>query len=172
MGPSTNAKSRFGSRFARRRHTTCPVSCTSTSSSTTQITLENVICPAPQSPWARRAAWKGYCFLIEMRTRLWNAPSTGRFMSTTSGKRRRSIGKNNLSVAFPSHASSIGGGPTRVAGYTAPWRCVIAERPFVDEILLWIDVSLEDEVGVGGDLQVHGLAFHGRDRALAQESCK
>ena len=80
------------------------------------MTFENDICPEPHSPCAIRDAWNGYCFLIEMSTRLWNAPSTGRFMSTTSGKIMRSSGKKRRSVALPSHSSSIGGGPTSVAG--------------------------------------------------------
>jgi hypothetical protein len=70
---------------------------------------------APESV-REASAWWGYCFLIETRTRLWNAPSTGRFMSTISGKSIGGAARKSRSVALPSHASSMGGGPTSVAG--------------------------------------------------------
>ena len=46
---------------------------------------------------------------------------------------------------------------------------MIAEGAFGPERFGRIDVALDHEVGMRGDLQVDGLAFHQRHRFLAQE---
>src|SRR6202142_3955690 len=114
-------------------------------------------------------------------------------MSTISGKRVRKRGKNRRSVALPSHASSIGGGPTtggaddcggihgigpvgerrhveaRKAVYRSVVSGVVAERAFEGQLFARVDVPLENEVGVGGYVEVYGLAPDGADRTLPKK---
>ena len=46
---------------------------------------------------------------------------------------------------------------------------MIAEGAFGAEFVE-IDVAFEDDLGVGGDFQIDGLALHQFDRLLAEES--
>ena len=45
---------------------------------------------------------------------------------------------------------------------------VIAERAFVAQRLARVDVAFDDEVGIGGNFEVVGLALHEFDRFLAE----
>ncbi len=74
------------------------------------------IWPEPHIPCMSLRACPGYSLRMETRHRLWNTPSAGKDMSTTSGKTVCSRGRKSRSVALPSHRSSMGGGPTTVAG--------------------------------------------------------
>ena len=103
-----------GWRAAARRPR--PTFCTSTSSSTTQMTFENDICPEPQRPWAMRRAWIRVLLLDRDEDEVVERPLDREVHVDDLGEEHRRSGRKSRSVALPSQASSIGGGPTSVAG--------------------------------------------------------
>ena len=188
IGPSTIMTSRLGSMLASRRHATSARSCTSTSLSTTPMHLENMSCPMPHKPVHDLPPVERVLLVDRDDHQVVERALDRQVHVDDLGKHHRRSGRNSRSVALPSHASSIGGRPTRVAGYTASRRRVtpgdvergilvarrvvarvIAERPLVDQRLRRVDVPLEHEVGVGGDLERHRLARHQLHRAPSQE---
>ena len=167
---------------------TSPRSCTSTSSSTTTMHLVNIAWPSDQIAFITLRACPGYDFLIETIIRLWNTPSMGRLMSTSSGIVSFISGKKDALDRLAHVGIFLRRLPhdrgrvdrilaVRDAGdvkdgiqiFERVEAGVIAERALAAKFVE-MHVAFEHDLAGGGHFEVDGFALHQIDRALRGES--
>jgi hypothetical protein len=88
-------------RRGQGRAEACPDLGRRTASSTTRMHFENMSWPSPQMACITLRAWPVNDLRIETTTKLWKMPSTGKSMSTISGRSLRRKGRKRRSEALP-----------------------------------------------------------------------